>query len=175
MNPEPGTVPRHRAETPGDELRSQMNYRVFSSEADLHAGVGEAIDRVTASSLSPYIGIVGALPEWLGSHLARMSKRPHLAGYPEPVQTTIDRYDELLPAEARDLDEPLDLVVIVGPPPASEPPWMNEARMIFIAIDRQEDLAIWTRRSGDSKLAWFFVREEHWEATVTPIGRKDHA
>lgn len=140
---------------------------MFSSNEDLYEGLREAIDRATAQALTPHVGIVGEFPPWLGPLIRRSARTLRLAGDPAAVQEAIDRDEALIAAQPRDLEEPLDLVIIVGLPPARAPRWLIEGRARFIAVSRREDFAAWLDRpKEDLDQGWFFVLEEHWSQLI---------
>lgn len=144
-----------------------MNFRVFNSSEDLFEGLREAIDRATAEALTPHVGIVGELPSWLGALLRRAAHPLRLVGDPAAVQQAIDNDDQLAPAQPQDLGEPLDLVIIVGLPPARPPEWLIEARSRFVALTRREDFVAWLERPNEeTDRGWYFVLEDHWRHLV---------
>lgn len=134
---------------------------------DLLLGLREAIDRATVATLSPHVGIVGGLSEGLRTMFLHAARPPYLVGDPAFVQRLIERDHALRPADIRDLAEPLDLAIVVGPPPASVPGWLVDARMRFVVLTHREELAAWLdSRDEHLDYHWHFVLEDHWRALV---------
>ena len=153
-----------------------MNFRVFTTESDLHAGLREAVEHATSAALNPHVGLVGDLEPWVRAILSRNAPALRLVGHPAPVQHAIESDDALVPARTGDLNEPLDLAIVVGSPPAGGLPWLTDARLQFVAVTRRQGLVEWlAERTAPLDRAWFFVLEGHWSELVGNMGEQSRA